>query len=198
MLQPRAMRNLPDVIRGLLGFISCWDQQAREDRIGEYRRRYEPLSQYWRLVRNALSEPLDLPMSLQDGFWPSSRIDRTIEDQFTDGGDVREDYDEDEPFVGQSHDRPTPTFRVGRDVYKGYFLALRPCDGDERPVWIARAMSDPNCDPERPNSIKIQYYRPTLRDGSIQRCYEGWDSLPVYNGRLTMTKFPYKRVLNPF
>ena len=70
VLQPRAMRNLPDVIRGLTGFISYWDQQAREDRTGEYRRRYEPLSQYWRSVRDALSEPSNLPTSLQDGFWP--------------------------------------------------------------------------------------------------------------------------------
>ena len=54
---------------------------------------------------------------------------------------------------------------------------MRPCEDDERPVWIARALSDPNCDLERPNSINIQYYRPTSRDASIQRCYTSWDSI---------------------
>ena len=176
VLQPREMRNLPEVIKGLSGFISYWEKQSREDRTGEYGRKHEPLCHYWRGVRDALSLPMDLPTSLQDGFWPSTRIDRTMEDQFTDGGEVREEYDEDEFFVGQARDRPAPSFRVARDVYEGYFVALRPCDGDERPVWIARALSDPNCDPERPNSIRIQYYRPSSRDASVQRCYLGWDS----------------------
>ena len=78
-----------------------------------------------------------------------------MEDEFTDTGDLREEFDEDDPFVGQAHDRPAPSFRVGRDVYEGYFVALRPCEGDERPVWIAQALSKPNSDLERPNSIKI-------------------------------------------
>lgn len=133
---------------------------------------------------------MDMPTSLQDGFWPSTRIDRTIEDQFTDGGDVREDYDEDDFFVGQSRDRPAPSFRVARDVYEGYFVALRPCDGDERPVWIARALSDPNSDLERPNSIKIQYYRPSSRDASVQRCYAGWDSLDGLQWKIDDTQLP--------
>lgn len=176
LLQPRAMRNLPDVIRGLSGFISYWDQQSREDRTGEYRRRYEPLSNYWRSVRDALALPLDLPPTLRDGFWPRSRVDRSVEDEFTDIGDLREEFDEDDPFVGQARDRPAPSFRVGRDVYEGYFVALRPCEGDERPVWFAQALSNPNSDPERPNSIKIQYYKPTSRDASVQANYGGWDS----------------------
>jgi len=85
-LQPHAMRNLPEVIKGLSGFVSYWEQQAREDHTGEYRRRYEPLSHYWRAVRDALSQPMDLPATLEDGFWPTSRTGRTIEDQFTNAG----------------------------------------------------------------------------------------------------------------
>ena len=53
---------------------------------------------------------------------------------------------------------------------------MRPCDGDERPVWIARALTDPNSDREHPNSIRIQYYRPTSRASLVQRSYTGWDS----------------------
>jgi hypothetical protein len=50
-----------------------------------------------------------------------------------DDGTVREEYAEDAPFVGRRRDRPPPSFRVGRDVYAGYFLAVRSTDGDLRP-----------------------------------------------------------------
>ena len=103
----------------------------------------------------ALVLPLDLPTTLQDGFWPCSCVDWSMEDKFTDIGDLYEEFDEDDPFVRQARDRPTPLFRVGRDVYKGYFVTLRPCKDDKRPVWIAQALSNPNSDPERQNSIKI-------------------------------------------
>ena len=99
-----------------------------------------------------------------------------MEDEFTDASNVHEEFDTDDPFVGQAHDRPAPSFRVGRDVFECYFVALRPCEGDERPVWIAQALSNPNSDPERPNSINIQYYKPTLRDAGVQANYRGWDS----------------------
>ena len=36
-----------------------------------------------------------------------------MEDEFTNTGDVREEFDEDDPFVGQARDRPAPSFRVG-------------------------------------------------------------------------------------
>jgi hypothetical protein len=65
---------------------------------------------------------------------------------------------------------------VGRDLYEGYFVAIRPADGDTRPVWIARALSDPNSNPERPNCVLIQYFRPTSRDQNVQDYYTGWDT----------------------
>lgn len=175
-LQPRPIRNVEEVIKGVLGFISYWEQQLQQDTTGEYRRRYEPLIYYWRAVKDSLNEPMVLPNTLQDGFWPTSQIDRIAEDHFTEGGVLREEFDEDDAFVGQVRDRPAPSFRVARDVYAGYFLALRPCDGDERPVWIARAITDPNSDPKRPHSLRIQYYCPTSRDLQVQRSYAGWDA----------------------
>jgi hypothetical protein len=99
-----------------------------------------------------------------------------LEDRFTTDGDIREEYAEDDHFVGQVCDRPLPSFRVSRDVYAGYFVAIRPEDGDVRPVWIAQATSDPNSDQEHPNCMKVQYFRPTSRAKEVQRCYMGWDS----------------------
>ena len=86
---------------------------------------------------------MDTPISLQNGFWPSTCIAHAVEDEFTEEGAVREEYGEDDHFVGHRCDRPPPSFRIGCDLYAGYFFALRPCDGDDHPFWIARAMSDP-------------------------------------------------------
>ena len=50
----------------------------------------------------ALDMPLECSVVLRDGFWPMSRVGPSFEDQFTEAGDIREEYDEDEHFVGQA------------------------------------------------------------------------------------------------
>jgi hypothetical protein len=47
-----------------------------------------------------------------------------------DNSEFREEFDVDAPFVGRRRDRPAPLFRVGRDVYAGYFVVLCPSDSD--------------------------------------------------------------------
>ena len=107
---------------------------------------------------------MDKPISLQNGFWPSIRIAHAVEDEFIEKGDVREEYGEDDHLVGHRCDCPPPSFQIGRDLYASYFVVLRPCDRDDCPFWIARAMSDPNSNPERPNTVQIQFFRPVLRN----------------------------------
>ena len=53
---------------------------------------------------------MDTPISLQNGFWSSRRIALAMEDEFTKEGDVREEYGEDDHFVGHRCDRPPPSF----------------------------------------------------------------------------------------
>ena len=43
-------------------------------------------------------------------------------------------------------------------------------------VWIGRASLDPNCNPEEPNRILIQYFHPISRSVDVQEFYTGWDS----------------------
>ena len=124
----------------------------------------------------SLKEPIEPSMTLKDGFWPSSRVERAEGDELNDDGDVREEFAEDDAFVGQLRDRPLLTFRVARDVYEGYFVAIRPADGDSKPIWFARAMFDPFANPDHPNCIHIQYFRPTSRERNVQERYIGWDS----------------------
>lgn len=172
----RSMRGVEDIVKGLSGFIKYCKTMSEEDRSGEYRRRYEHLVFYWRGVKAALEEPIEPSMALKDGFWPSTRVAPRDEDQFNEDGGHREEYGEDDAYVGELRARPLPSFRVGRDVFEGYFLAIRPSDDDSRPLWIARALSDPNSNPDQPNCVLIQFFRPTSRDENVQETYIGWDS----------------------
>jgi hypothetical protein len=132
-LVPHKMRNFDEIAKGLGGFVNLWDTMANEDISGEFRRQNEPLSYYWRAVTSAMDAGISVLQTLQNGFWPSSRFAPTIEDEYMDDGTVRKEYAEDAPFVGRRRDRPPPSFHVGRDVYAGYFLAVRSTDGDLRP-----------------------------------------------------------------
>jgi hypothetical protein len=93
-----------------------------------------------------------------------------------DDGIVCEEYAEDAPFVGCRHDRPPPSFRISRDVYAGYFLAVRSTDGDLCPFWVSRAISNPNPDPGHRDQIQIQYWRPNSFQHVDVDTYAGWDS----------------------
>jgi hypothetical protein len=175
-LSPQPMKNLEEILRGISGFMKYWEKLSNEDSTGEYRRRYEHLWYYWRAVKDALVLSIQPLPSLQDGFWPISQIASAPEDEFIEDGNVHKEYDEDDHFVGQRQDHPAPSFQVLRDVYEGYFVDVRPIDRDSRLVWIAQAKSDPNCNPEWPNCILIQYFQPTSRSQLVQETCHGWDS----------------------
>jgi hypothetical protein len=175
-LVPHKMRNFDEVAKGLGGFVNLWDTMANEDISGEFRRQNEPLSYYWRAVTSAMDAAISVPQTLQNGFWPSSRFAPTVEDEYMDDDTVREEYAEDALFVGRRRDRPPPSFRVGRDVYAGYFLAVRSTDGDLRPFWVARVVSNPNPDPGHRDQIQIQYWRPNSFQHVDADTYAGWDS----------------------
>jgi hypothetical protein len=145
-------------MKGIESFIDYWESLFAEDITSEYRRRHEHLIHYWKGVKLAmLQEPLGSRM-LRNGFWPRTQIFPILEDRYMENGELQEEFGGDTPFVGCRRDRPVPSFRVGRDVYAGYFLILYPSDRNNRPFWIARAISDVNAEPvEHPNCILIQY-----------------------------------------
>jgi hypothetical protein len=149
---------------------------ANEDTSGEFRRRNEPLSYYWRAVKPAMASDISVSETLRGGFWPSSKFGLDVEDEFMDDSTVREEYAEDAPFVGRRRDRPAPSFRVGRDVYAGYFIAVRFADGDLRPFWVARAVTNPSPDLGHRNQIQIQYWMPNSFQHVHADTYIGWDS----------------------
>ncbi|KAG0572237.1 hypothetical protein KC19_VG078600 [Ceratodon purpureus] len=176
-LPAQCMKNKDEIIRGIGGFINHWDTMANEDLSGEFRRRNEGISQYWKGVHQALEEDIISPSTLRDGFWPLSRFAPSAEDEYLDDGTVREAFAVDEPFIGQHRDRPNASFRVARDVFEGYFLIVRPADDDSRPFWVARAMSNPFEDSiNHPNGIKVQYWKAVSTREDVLECYVGWNS----------------------
>ena len=112
---------------------------------------------------------------LMEGFWPTSRVEEEEADHMDGNGRVGEEYEKDAPFVGRRCDRPRPSFRVMRDMYGGYFVVVRPADGDMKSFWLGRAMTNPNPNPDHVHMIKIQYWRPVRGQHINEETYEGWD-----------------------
>ena len=107
-------------------------------------------------MKAALDVPLPVEESLRDGFWPRSRFIPSAVDQFQEDGTLCEEFARDVPHVGRRGDRLVESFRIARDVYVGYFLAIRPANEDtSHPFWIARAVIAPNSDPSHPNCIPM-------------------------------------------
>ena len=129
-LGSQRMRNFDEITKGLKGFVNLWDTMTNEDIFGEFRRRNELLSYYWRAVRSAMTLDILVSKTLCGGFWPSSRFSLDVEDKFMNDSTVCEEYVEDAPFVERRRDHLAPSFHVDRDVYIGYFIVVRSMDGD--------------------------------------------------------------------
>jgi len=113
---------------------------------------------------------------LQDGFWPQSQITEEVEDQYLYDGQLREEFAEDAPFVVRRHDRLAPSFRVDCDVYACYFVVVQPADGDLRPFWLARELTNPNSNSGHINSIELQYWTPISFQHTTKDTYAGWNT----------------------
>ena len=174
-LPPQPIRCYDEICKGLDGYIAWWGAMANQDLSGEFRRKNDPLKKYWEGVRSALNVPLVAHETLRYGFWPISVIANKEEDQYLNDETLREEFAEDAPFVGRKRDRPLPSFRVGRDVFATYFLVVRPADGDVRPFWLARALTNPSPDPLHLNQIQLQYWTPSSFQHVDESTYGGWN-----------------------
>lgn len=168
--------SLNDIKKGLDGYIAHWTGMADEDLSGEFRRQNNPSRDYWKGVRAALDASIEPRESLVDGFWPASRIVLDEVDFMHGDGTLQEEDAEDAPFVGRIRDRPRASFRVNRDTFAGYFVVVRPAEGDPRPLWLARALTNPSPDPGHMHMIQIQYWAPAARKHVNMDTYVGWDT----------------------
>ena len=116
-----------------------------------------------------LDVPSEFNKTLKDGFWPMISVAPSFEDEFTERGNLRKEYNEDEYFLGQTQDCPAKSFWINWNLYKGYFVAIWPSKDDTKHlVWIARVLSNPNSNPEHPNCVLIQYFLPMSCNRNLQ------------------------------
>ena len=62
------MRGHDEVCKGLGGFLNLWSAMGNDNFSGEFRRKNEPVSEYWRGVKVALDLLLPIEECLKDGF----------------------------------------------------------------------------------------------------------------------------------
>jgi hypothetical protein len=94
-------------------------------------------------------------------------------------GEVREEFDTDDHYVGPASQRPLPSFRIAVDCHEGYMLILRPWDETYvKPVWVTRALSKPKFTTSNPHfrQIQVEYYKPTARNEDVVQHYTGRDT----------------------
>ena len=192
---PSPMRNGPEIIKGISGFIQYWKELCEEDITRRVRDTHEPLIAYWERIRSALLAPdVDTHSCLTQGFWPQSRV-TVVESEamFFNNGDVREEFAADDHYVGPARNRPAPSFRVGVDCHEGYLLLVRAGDEEHpKPIWLVKALSSPNFVPTSPNfhQIEVEYYRPSTKDQNVFRTYLGWDTKKVFKWTMDSTYEP--------
>ena len=109
-LKPQKIHGLDEVYKGLGGFLNLWSAMANVDFSGEFRKKNEPLSEYWRGVKVAVDLLLPSVESLRGGFWPTSRFTPSKADRFHEDGTLREDFARDVPHVGRRGDRLAESF----------------------------------------------------------------------------------------
>src|ERR1700737_4804700 len=108
--KPDLMRNGPEIIKDISGFIEYWKELCEEDIARRVRDTYEPLISYWDHIRLALMTlGGDTRTTLTQRFWPQSRLTVVESDtMFFSNGDVREEFAMDDHYVGPTHNRPAP------------------------------------------------------------------------------------------
>jgi hypothetical protein len=183
---PRGMAKLEEVLVGLQGFIDYWQSICDHDTTGAYMGSHMHILQYWIGVKEALETPLrnvyTAGHALWEGFWPRSRVEADAH-PFMQNGELREEHQPDDHYVGPANLRPAAAFRIADNVHEGHMLILRPQEQDiGRPIWVCRALSGPNLavTGEHPRQILVQWFTPTSTARDLSKKWNGWDSNPNF------------------
>ena len=144
--KPIPMKNLEDIIKNISSFIQYWEILKIADVGGSCWHRYKSWIQYWTRVHVALIDlHQDSPFTLRQGFWPQTCVDvQPLEARLLENGEVCEEFDVDDHYVGPASNRPPPSFHIALDCHEGYMLILHPRDETyAKPVWVARVLTKP-------------------------------------------------------
>ena len=93
----------------------------------------------------------------------------------------------DEYYVGFAHNRPTPSFCVAIDCYKGYMVLVHAKDEEHpNPIWLVKALSSPNFVLTSPNfcQIEVECCPPSTKDQNMLCIYLGWDTIKSFKWKI--------------
>ena len=117
-LLPRPMKGQAEIVKGIKGFIQHWKVVGEADATGEFSRHNSSLLQYWSGVKEALEQSeMEAVDVLCMGFWPQTRQSFDVQTLYDVDGVLRDEFAEDEHYIGPRNLRPRQSFWVGRDCH---------------------------------------------------------------------------------
>lgn len=196
------MKDHDDVVLGIKSWINHWKAVSSKDTSGGYGIRLNPVIDYWSNVVSLVAPTIPTGQKLRTSYWPKTVCDE-LEDIFAVDGSVLEENERD-TYCGPAEGRPPESFRPGYHIKKGFFCLVR-ANGEKEPVWLVRALDDPNKCTTGMNarSVQIEWFVPKPKPKPKQQKkargrpvvatdpYSGWDSTnfvwvadPEYEGNL--------------
>ena len=125
--KPDPVRNEPEIIKGISGFIEYWIELYEEDITRRIRNTHEPLIAYWdRICPPLITLGVDTHTTLTQKIWPQNRL-TVVESNamFFNNKDVCEEFAIDEHYVGLVHNCLAPSLRVDVNCHEGYMVLVR-------------------------------------------------------------------------
>jgi hypothetical protein len=174
--KPILIKNLEDIVKGILSFIPYWKSLNIADVGGPCWHRYNSWIQYWTCVHDALADlHQDSLLILKHEFCPQICVDvQASEASLLENGEVHGKFDVDDYHVGHASNCPPPFFCIVVDCHEGSMLILHHEDETyTKPVWVVRALSKSNFATSSPHfrQIRVGYYRLMTRNEDMIRHY---------------------------
>lgn len=164
--KPTPIKNVQDIIKGISTFIQYWECMWVVDVGGSFRHPYGTWIGYWIHIRSTLMDLHQISsLTLRHAFWLQSHVDvLMLEARVLGNGEVHEEFNEDEHYVGPASNRSPPSFHVAMDYHEGYMLILSL--GDET---YGKSYFSTNYEIYSPHfqQIHMEYYQSTTRNEDV-------------------------------
>jgi hypothetical protein len=101
-------------------------------------------------------------------------------------GRTREELEAEDPYIGTLEGKPPPAYNVITDLREGFYVFVRPGHDCQEPVWLGRAVENPQFDPAADHfrEVLVQWYTPCGTSKDVQRLYAGWDTKPNFKWKI--------------
>ena len=111
---------------------------------------------------NTIEEDIVDSKELRHGFWPRFQQQGDFLMDLMQDGRTREEVIAEDPYIGTLERRPPQAYNVVVDLYVDYYVFVHPTVDSVEPVWLGRAVENPQFDPfaEHFREVLVQWYIP--------------------------------------